>query len=375
MPTLPQLPTSRLARFALACFVCFAGLIGFFLLRSGSSVVSSPQMEMLGHVGASGGLTLSAIGVWLALDNKLPTMLQVLMAGAVATLVFEFAQGLVPARVVELQDILVGFGGVLIAATVIGLIFERLPARALQAHTALAAVGCLALIGLLVFEAGPQPADSAAPDGDTCPLTMVTGDRGERIAIGAEPGVENGCFLTEHGGFGLFSDNGRLGGEAVLVSSPLEELLERVANTESLSIRAQIQTPPFEDEVPPPSVITSIRMEDGRELAHLRARRERVNLAAPGLNEQLRSSTFTTGLPLDSVVTIEARYEADRMLILIDDEIVSDNTINPGWVDEIRLAAAAGEGLTIYIANAPHGRWPFQGTIDWVEFEAGTPSG
>jgi hypothetical protein len=55
------------------------------------------------------------------------------------------------------------------------------------------------------------------------------------------------------------------------------------------------------------------------------------------------------------------------MVIYLDGNLVSTNTVDPGWLDIFEESDA--DDLTLYIGNNPSRTHPFQGVIAWVEIE------
>jgi len=360
-PVAPMRPA--LVRASLCSFFSLGILIGVFLLRSTSTLQTSAHAEMLGHMGASAGITLSLSGVWMALrsDRKI-RLIAVLCAGAAATLALELAQGPIPNRVIELGDILAGFAGVLIAGIAIGTLCERsTQAVSVKTTATAAALGAVILTGVLILEPEGTSQISARPDGKRCPLTEIVG-AGERILIGNNRAT-NGCLDSALGGFTVFEANPQSTTGDVLVSSDLQELTRRIKDEARVIIRTQINPTNFGNAS---SALATLRAGEAGDLLALHARLGRTEIYGPTLTPMARTASFSNMRTSDESALLEVRLDRGTMTTLVNGVIVATTSVDPEWSNALR---AEETPLTLFLNNNPSGRLPANGVLEWIEIE------
>ncbi len=353
-------------RFELFAFAAVTILIAVFLLRDASAFVNNAQDELIGHVGASGGFTVAAAGTLIIFRGARPSLLLVVVAGAVITIAGELAQGLVPDRGVELRDIVTGFGGVLLAGIVIELLLRSLALLpALRIHALAAGVASIVLAVLLIFDLAPETILTAAPDGESCPLTAITG-AGERITIGDDIAVTNGCFRSESGGFGLFGpDDARsLRDDTVLVSSELTDLTEAIASTGRVVLRTEFTTDSFPEDVRRTGTIAILFSEEAGELLQVRTHDTRIEVYGPSAPDPFRSALLSQVLEENRTYAAEIELDGGSLTTRIDGEIVATTAIDPDWVEVLEEDA-----LRLLIGNGRARTLPFHGVIEWIEVD------
>ena len=358
----------REQRVALASFASVTVLIIVFLLRDASAFVNSAQDELIGHLGASGGFTLAASGTYLVLRRQRPNLLTILIAGAAVTVGAELAQGLAPSRGIELRDIAAGFGGVLIAAVgieVILLLFSLLTAQ--RIHTIVSAIAALILLVLLVIGFAPDTVSGASPDGESCPFTTIDGS-GQRITIGADPAIENGCLETAAGGLGLFALDGAStsNDDSVLVSSPLDQLADRLDETRRLVVTAEFTSGEFSDEVRQPGVLLILRSDEAGDLLQIRTRDQNAQVIGPRVVSPYAALSYSEVFEPATRYVLRTELTASELRVFVDDELVATTGVDPGWLDTFAEADGA-QDLTLYIGNTPSVIRPFRGVVEWIE--------
>ena len=351
---------------ALAAFAAVTALIIFFLLRDASDLVNSTQDELLGHVGASAGFTVAGAGTLIVWRRRQPSLLLVLLTGAVLTLAGELAQGLVPARGVELRDIASGFSGVLIAGIVIEALLKAVSLqRALRAHATTAALAAVVLAVVLVVDLTPASVYSATPDGATCPRTTLTGD-GDRISIGADLAGSNSCVQTEVGGFGVFGNEGAdtLTEDTVLVSSTLNDLSMRIRSSGKTTIRTAFTTGLFPETAPKAGVILILQSPAAGQLLQIRTRGARIEVFGPIRPGFPRAAALPQALEEDTRHEIEVELSAGELTIHLDGRRVATASVDPVWME-----AFVADDLQLLIGNSTNRTLPFHGTIEWIEID------
>ena len=354
---------------ALAPFAAVAILIAIFLLRDASAFVNSARDELIGHLGASAGLTVAVAGALLVLLHRRPPLPTVLIGGAAMTFLLEVAQVFAPNRGFELRDLASGLGGVLVAGLCVEFVLYRFDLPTAQGiHSVIAVVASLVLAVMLVFDLAPETLEGAAPDGTSCPLTTIDG-QGERIVLGeTTQSIDNRCLRSSVGGLGLFGpdDVTSLTNESILISSPLDQLGRNVLASERLDISTEFVTDGFIlDDEAAPGVIMSLRSSWG-ELLQLRTRNQTTEVVGPSLAAPYRSVSYTEALLPNTRHQLRVELTADTMTTFIDGQLVATNTVDPAWLDVLGEPGAT-EDLTLYIGNSPSLALPFGGLIEWIE--------
>jgi len=356
------LNTDRCRNGLLVPFLASAILIGIFLLGDARSFVSSQNDEVLGHAGASAGLTLAASGTFLVLRRRAATAVLVMMLGIAATVILELAQFLAPGRGVQLQDVFAGFAGVLLATLGIEVLRTRLSVEQLSQLLALvSAVGSVVMVVMLLAVPTPRNIVTARPDGNTCPVTQISGG-GNRLDLGPGLMAVDGCIRTRLGGLALIGETDTFDEASVLTTSTLPELGRTISGTRELHVRTQITTG---SEVG--GTVFMLWQNQSGQILQLRTPGGSLETLGPNTIDSVRSSALSAGLFPNTTYQIDILLTETTLSSQIDGVEVARTTVDPSWVDTID-----SDELQLLIGNIGNRKLPFVGTIDWIEVRSGS---
>ena len=349
----------------LAIFIALAALVSVVLLLDVNALVLGRPGEILNHVTASAGFTLAASGIFLALAKSRPPALVLMAVGAMITISLEIVQVLIPARHAEVDDLLAGLSGVLLATIVIEAALQLWDHRvALHVHRFAAGLGAIGLAVLLVVNGSPGTLQTSQPNGETCPRTAIPA-AGARLTIGRNAVIHEGCLHTESGGLGLMgkATADDLFDRSVLVSSELAELRDHMHDSGKLHVRMEIVTDDFHTDGR--AMIALLRTNDGRHVVSIASSQNRLAVAGPNLTDLGQANVGAPRLLPDSQHIVDVILSPSELAVHVDGHEISRAVVDPDWYLEL-----ANEDLQLLVGNNAHRSRPFHGVVEWIELSS-----